>query len=283
MNRRSGFTLIELLIVVLVIAILAAIGISKYQSFVTESRQKSCMSNLGALNNAYAVFETRNSSIPIDDACTQVIHPVSGEPMTTHANSQMYWRYQTPNFVAIDGTDGQTMQLLPQGAITQSANPARFSELGKIVQDTKLFCCPELAKRYGGATATFSISSSRRRRRAARPAPTSTSGTRRPTRPTATCASTTMRRWMAVATRTSSSAVASSAVPTAGTTPTHLAPPPTTGQAPASPRRSSRAPAPTCRRPPCTPTSPPTDQRRLWSPKAPRVLHPGGFRFMLDP
>jgi len=152
MNRRSGFTLIELLIVVLVIAILAAIGISKYQSFVTESRQKSCMSNLGALNNAYAVFETRNSSIPIDDACTQVIHPVSGEPMTTHANSQMYWRYQTPNFVAIDGTDGQTMQLLPQGAITQSANPARFSELGKIVQDTKLFCCPELAKRYGGAT-----------------------------------------------------------------------------------------------------------------------------------
>ena len=55
MKQRKGFTLIELMIVVLVIGILSAVGIPRYQNFMMESRQKSCASQLKSIDQAVSV------------------------------------------------------------------------------------------------------------------------------------------------------------------------------------------------------------------------------------
>jgi prepilin-type N-terminal cleavage/methylation domain-containing protein len=66
MKDRKGFTLIELLIVVIVVGILAAAGIGKYQSFAEKARTRVCMSNQTEIGNAIAVWCTTNRTLPED-------------------------------------------------------------------------------------------------------------------------------------------------------------------------------------------------------------------------
>lgn len=141
--NRQGFTFIELMIVVFVIGILAAVGISKYQSFVIESRQKACMSQQKALDQAYAVWETKNTPVPADDGAYQFIHPLTGGPLNgeTHSSYRFRWDSTADAFVAaLDGDQPETKAVLPSG-----------SQLARLVADEKLFACTEMVKRAGGA------------------------------------------------------------------------------------------------------------------------------------
>ncbi len=62
MRKEKGFTLIELMIVVAIIAILAAIAIPNFLSFVSKTRRSEVKSNLSAIYKAEISYFGENST-----------------------------------------------------------------------------------------------------------------------------------------------------------------------------------------------------------------------------
>lgn len=118
-RRRKGFTIIELLIVVIVIGILAAAGIGKYQSFAEKARSRTCMSNQTQIANAFSVYFTQYRGVPEDTSGSTRVMPHNGNT----------WN--------LSGT-------YPWGG---GVDP----HIRNIIRDTKGFFCPgSLAVYYGG-------------------------------------------------------------------------------------------------------------------------------------
>ncbi len=135
MNKR-GFTLIELMIVVLVIGILAAVGIPKYQNFVMESRQKSCMSQLKSVDQSLQVWETKNVAFPYDDYFDFHFRPGGETDLWGH------WKCTQP------GT-GNGYWVGPAADVP----PNGSDQIQRILNDQRAFVCPEVVTNYGGAQA----------------------------------------------------------------------------------------------------------------------------------
>jgi MSHA pilin protein MshA len=55
-NGKSGFTLIELVIIIVVLGILAAIAIPKYQDISSDAREAACRGALGGLRSGVTIF-----------------------------------------------------------------------------------------------------------------------------------------------------------------------------------------------------------------------------------
>lgn len=149
MNRqqnRRGFTIIELLIVVIVIGILAAAGLAKYQNFAETSRRKSCLQQLQTIENAMGVWETTNSAFAesaktaFGFSCrTGRLCDVAGVVQT---NTAWY-----PVAINDDTANQPTV-----GAPSNFAN-ANFAvgPLNSVIRDDKVWVCPSALSRYYGA------------------------------------------------------------------------------------------------------------------------------------
>lgn len=131
MKQRKGFTLIELMIVVLVIGILSAVGIPRYQNFMMESRQKSCASQLKSIDQAVSVWETNNIGFSAGDVVKMSFFSQSG---AINDATRIYYKAD-PGY----GTDIHNYPgIMPNG-----------NNILDIIKDGRGFACPELVYRYG--------------------------------------------------------------------------------------------------------------------------------------
>lgn len=107
MRKQSGFTLIEVMIVVAIIAILSAIAIPSYQSYIIKAKVKEAQSNLIALSLSVESNYQRQLKYHSDDlADTESLKGV----FTTWSPSSNSFSY------SYEGSDdGKTFKLVAQG------------------------------------------------------------------------------------------------------------------------------------------------------------------------
>ena len=110
---RQGFTIIELLVVVIVIGILAAAGLSKYQSFAEVARARTCTSNQSTIETSIGIFTT--SKQPLCQTCEGF-----GDFWSGRGHFHTGW-----------------------GSATSFHNT---DEIGKVVGDNKAFLCPSFKR-----------------------------------------------------------------------------------------------------------------------------------------
>ena len=146
-QRRNapGFTIIELLIVVIVIGILAAAGLAKYQNFAETSRRKTCLSQLQTIDNALAVWETTNQAFAENAKCAFGFTTRTG--MLTDTNT-------TPT-LPVNTTSNGTVPAIADSQQTIGGPQAFYNSsssgpLGAIIRDDKVWVCPSALSRYYG-------------------------------------------------------------------------------------------------------------------------------------
>ncbi|MBI3891792.1 MAG: prepilin-type N-terminal cleavage/methylation domain-containing protein [Candidatus Wallbacteria bacterium] len=143
-ERRRGFTIIELLIVVIVIGILAAAGLAKYQNFAETSRRKTCLQQLHALETGMAVWETTNTAFAENSKCAWGFTPRTGK-LTDTAITPVILNLNTSGTIAAIADANQTVGGPPGFYNSGSSGP-----LGTVIRDDNIWDCPSALSRYYG-------------------------------------------------------------------------------------------------------------------------------------
>ena len=112
LEQQQGFTLVELMIVVMIVAILAAIGYPSYTRYVQDTRQAEAQGEMMALSGALERYRAKNFSY--EDANTKLseLSPVlansdyfSTAISVTGTGSQQYEITTTPKTGLMTGTE----------------------------------------------------------------------------------------------------------------------------------------------------------------------------------
>ena len=160
-GRRRGFTIIELLIVVIVIGILAAAGLAKYQNFAESSRRKTCMSQITTIENAMAAWETVNQAFAENAKTAWGFSPRTGQLFSPFGGGLIgAWGANLggPIFGGTAGVlgaipDAATQPTVggPPGFYNQGAQATpNAGPLSSIIRDDKVWVCPSALSRYYG-------------------------------------------------------------------------------------------------------------------------------------
>ena len=96
-SGQGGFTLIELVIIIVVLGILAAVAIPKYQDISAEAREAACRGALGALRSGVTIFyanqavQTGTATWPtlaeLETAGNVMAHGIPKNPFQADANA----------------------------------------------------------------------------------------------------------------------------------------------------------------------------------------------------
>jgi prepilin-type N-terminal cleavage/methylation domain-containing protein len=142
----KGFTIIELLIVVIVIGILAAAGLAKYQNFAETSRRKTCLGQIRTIEGALAVWETTNAAFAENAKCAWGFTTRTGSLTNTMVTGSKLGVGTAGQVMAI--ADAATQPTL--GAPVSFANSTDTGPLSSVIRDDKVWVCPSALSRYYG-------------------------------------------------------------------------------------------------------------------------------------
>jgi len=144
-RNRKGFTIIELLIVVIVIGILAAAGLAKYQNFAETSRRKSCLGQLQSIETGLAVWETNNQSFAENAKCAWGFTPRTGKLTDTAVNPSVYPTTSAGTINAVGDSNQATV-----GGPQSFYSGLNSGPLGSVIRDDNIWVCPSALSRYYG-------------------------------------------------------------------------------------------------------------------------------------
>lgn len=90
-HRISGFTLIELLVTIVIVAILAAIALPSYQSYIKRANIKAAQTDLVSLSLVFENYYQRNLSYPDQNyASTSALSASSAFPQWSASKSDIF-------------------------------------------------------------------------------------------------------------------------------------------------------------------------------------------------